>query len=477
MKNFTLFQRENQEFPLKTIDFNQKSVYTARNIKAALPKELNLMLKREKAQSVFDRASRVLVKGVSSNFRYGGPTETPVMLKGKGARMWDADCNEFIDYRLAWGPIILGHADDRVNRAVHEAIENGIAFAATTELEVMAAEKMVAMVPGLETLRFANSGTEATMHALRVARAYTGREKFIKFEGQYHGAHDYVLFSTASTPLEILGSRRDPIPVQNSSGIPKGIRDYVVSLPFNDFEAVERAVKNHHGDLAAMMIEPVLGNIAGLEPLPGYLEHLRQLCDNYGIVMIFDEVKTGFRLANGGAREIYDVIPDISTYAKSLGNGYAVAAFGGKREVMDVIGPGSVIHNGTFNANGVGMAAANAVLDALAERPVLKELAKRGGRLKRGLAEILTAADLPHQMTGHPNMQGFLLTRQPVTEVRHLVYHDEELYARILGNLHQMGVWAEEDACEPWFLCEAHSDEIIDETLNKFEDAVKISLN
>jgi len=432
-------------------------------------------MKRDKAQAIFDRAFKVLSKGVSSNFRYWGPEETPVLAKGKGGRVWDADGNEFIDYRLGWGPIILGHADDRVNEAVHKAIDNGTTFAATTELEVEVAEKLVAMVPGMEMLRFTNTGTEATMHALRVARAYTNREKFIKFEGQYHGMYDYALFSTAGTPLAAAGSRRSPIAVQMSSGIPKAIRDYVIMLPFNDFEAVERAVKDQHGDIAAMMIEPGLGNVAGLEAEPGYFEHLRKLCNEYGIVMIFDEVKTGFRLANGGAREAYGVIPDLSTYAKSLGNGYPVAAFGGKRDIMDLIGSG-VSHGGTFSSNGVAMAAAKTVLEILDEGPVLAELARRGQRLKSGLDEILNDANIPHQMSGHPNMQGFLITEKPIKELRDLVHHDTGMYRTILGNLYELGVWAEDDAREPWFLCAAHDDAIIDETLNKFEDAVKATV-
>lgn len=434
------------------------------------------MLSREKAQPIFDRAVKVLAKGVSSNFRYWGPEDTPVLARGKGSRVWDADGNEFIDYRLGWGPISLGHADDRVDRAVREAVGNGITFAATTEMEVTVAEKIVAMIPGMEMLRFTNTGTEATMHALRVARGYTGREKFIKFEGAYHGMYDYVLFSTASSPLSAMGSRNNPIPVQNGSGIPKGIREYVITVPYNDFELMERTVKNNWGDIAAMMIEPCLGNIAGLEPAPGYLEHLRALCDEYGIVMIFDEVKTGFRLSNGGARETYGVIPDISTYAKSLGNGYPVAAFGGKREIMEVIGPGSVSHGGTFGANGVAMAAANAVLDILAESPVLENLARRGQRLKSGLDELLSEYGVPHQMTGHPNMQGFLIAEKPIKEVRHLAHHNADLYASILDNLYELGVWAEDDAREPWFLCAAHTEDVIDETLNKFEDAVKMTV-
>lgn len=431
------------------------------------------MINREKSQTIFDRAMNVLAQGVSSNFRYWGPKETPVIAKGKGAHVWDADGNKFIDYRLGWGPIILGHADDRVNQAVAKGVLKGTTFAATTELEVETAEKLKKMVPGMELLRFTNTGTEATMHALRVARGYTGKEKFIKFEGQYHGAHDYVLFSTASSPITKMGSRSNPIPVQNGIGIPNKIREYVIMLPFNDFEAVEKAVQAQHSDIAAMMIEPCLGNIAGLEPVDGYLEHLRKLCDEYGIVMIFDEVKTGFRLSKGGARETYGVIPDISTYAKSLGNGYPVAAFGGSKKVMSVVGSGKVTHAGTFGANGSSMAAAKAVLNILEETPVLNDLAKRGDRLKTGLDKILSEADIAHQMSGHPNMQGFLLADKPVKEVRDLVHHDAEMYSKIMTHLYNNGIWAEDDAREPWFLCAAHTDEIIDETLNKFEDAVK----
>ena len=432
---------------------------------------------RKKSQPIFNRALNVLVKGVSSNFRFLGENETPIIARGKGARIWDADGNEFIDYRLGWGPIILGHADERVNQAVADHLENGTTFAATTELEVIVAEKLVNMIPGMEKLRFTNTGTEATMHALRTARGYTNKEKFIKFEGQYHGAHDYVLFSTASSPISAMGARTSPIPVQVGSGIPDKIRDYVYCLPFNDFDAVEQCVKDHHGDVAAMFVEPCLGNIAGIEPEDGFLAHLKTLCNEHNIILVFDEVKTGFRLANGGAREAYGVIPDISTYAKSLGNGFPVAAFGGKGEVMDVIGGGSVTHAGTFGANGVSMAAANAVLDILSESPVLENLAERGKRLKAGLDQVLTDADVPHQMSGHPNIQGFLITEKPVKEVRDLAYSDDAMYEAIMNNMYDRGVWVENDPREPWFLCEAHSDEIIDETLNKFQDSVQAAIH
>ena len=431
---------------------------------------------RDISQPIFDRALDVLVKGVSSNFRFLGEKETPVIVKGKGASVWDADNNEFIDYRLGWGPIILGHADDRVNQAVAEHLENGTTFAATSELEVIVAEKLVKMVPGMEKLRFTNTGTEATMHALRTARGYTNKEKFIKFEGQYHGAHDYVLFSTASSPISAMGARTSPIPVQVGSGIPDKIRDYVFCLPFNDFDAIEQCVKDHHGEVAAVLVEPCLGNIAGIEPKDGFLDHLRSLCSDHNIVLIFDEVKAGFRLSNGGARDTYGVIPDISTYAKSLGNGLPVAAFGGKAQVMDVIGGGSVTHAGTFGANGVSMAAANAVIDILNETPVLKDLADRALRLKKGLDQILTDADLSHQMCGHPNIQGFLITEKEVHEVRDLAYSDDALYEAIMNNMYDRGIWVESDPREPWFLCEAHTDAIIDKTLNIFQESVKAAV-
>jgi len=428
---------------------------------------------REKSQPIFDRALNVLEKGVSSNFRYLGDNETPIITKGKGAYVWDADGNKFIDYRLGWGPINLGHADDRVNQAVAEAIQNGTTFAATTPLEVETAELVKKMVPGMEKLRFTNTGTEATMHALRTARGYTNKEKFVKFEGQYHGAHDYVLFSTASSPISGMGARRSPIPAQVGSGIPDKIRDYIYCLPFNDFDAVEQCVKDHHNEIATIMVEPCLGNIAGIEPQEGFLAHLKKLCDEYNMVLIFDEVKTGFRLSNGGARETYGVIPHISTYAKSLGNGFPVAAFGGSEEVMNVIGGGGVSHAGTFGSNGASMAAAKAVLTILDESPVLENLAERGMRLKNGLDKILTDAGLAHQMSGHPNLQGFLITEKEVKEVRDLVHHDDELYETIMSHMYDRGVWMEDDAREPWFLCEAHTDEIIDETLDKFEESVK----
>jgi glutamate-1-semialdehyde 2,1-aminomutase len=433
-------------------------------------------MKHDKAQAIYQRAVQVIPGGVNSNFRYWGP-DTPVVSKAEGPYIWDADGNRYVDFRLGWGPIILGHSYPAVVERVAEAIKHGTVFAATTELEVQVAERIVRMVPGVDMLRFANSGTEATMHALRVARAHTNREKFIKFEGQYHGMYDYALFTTASANLGVLGSRRNPLPQQMSSGIPRGIREYVITLPFNDFEMVEKTVKEHWWELAAIMVEPVLGNVGGIEPEPGFLEHLRKLCDEYGIVLIMDEVKTGFRVANGGVQEVYGVLPDIATYAKGLGNGFPVAAFGGNKEVMGTLVPGQVSHGGTYTANTVGMVAADVVLELLETQPILDTIARRGQRLKSGLDEILSDAGVPHFMTGLPAMQGFMVSQKPVKELRDLKHHDADFYDTLIMNLMELGVWVEADAREPWFLCYEHSEAIIDETLNKFEDALKTTIS
>src|SRR3989304_3983594 len=294
--------------------------------------------------------------GINSNFRYWGPDDTLVVTHGQGAYIWDADGKRYIDYRLGFGPVILGHGYPAVAEQVSEVIrKEGNIFACTTVREIELAER-VARLTGFDKVRLANSGTEATMHALRIARAHTGREKFIKFEGQYHGMADYFMFSTASTEKGPLGSRRSPINVPSTSGIPKAITNYVTTLPFNDIERLEREVRAVWGDLAAIIVEPIMGNVAGVMPEPGWLQAIRSLCDEYGVVFIMDEVKTGFRIARGGAQEYFGVRADLVTYAKALGNGFPIAAIAGRDEVMMTIEPGRVAHAGTFSGNLVGVA-------------------------------------------------------------------------------------------------------------------------
>ena len=432
-----------------------------------------MSLQGQKTKDFYKRACDVFPYGVNSNFRYWGDDDTIVISRAQGPYMWDADGNRYTDYRLAFGPIILGHAHEPVVNAVSEAIKNGSQFAFTNTLEVEAGER-VKRLTGIDKLRFANSGTEATMHAIRVARAHTGRDKIIKFEGSYHGAHDYVLFSTANTPIETLGSKRSPNAVSVSSGIPRAMADYLIMSPYNDIERIEEIVAQSWHEAAAIIVEPVLGNVAGILPKPGFLEKLRELCDIYGIVLIFDEVKTGFRLANGGAQEYFNVKADLVTYAKALGNGFPVAAFGGKEEVMMTIEPGKMIHTGTFNANAVGMAAVVATLDILEKEPVIDKIFELGTKLSNGIDGILTRAGVPHVMTGVAPMFGFGLgIEADPYDVRDYETADGMLYEHFAFELVKRGVMPELDGKEPWFMCLAHDDEVVNETLTIAEDVAK----
>ncbi|MBM4467223.1 MAG: aspartate aminotransferase family protein [Chloroflexi bacterium] len=423
--------------------------------------------------ALFQKAKQVIPYGVNSNFRYWGDEHTLVVTRGEGAYIWDADENQYIDYRLGFGPVILGHGYPPVVERVAAAIRDGTIFAWMTPLEIQVAER-VARMTGVDKVRLCNTGTEATMHALRIARAYTGRERFIKFEGQYHGVHDYVLFSTASTPPGTMGSRRSPVNVQLSSGIPEGISHYVINLPFNDFERLEETVEARWPDLAAIMVEPLLGNVAGILPQPGWLEEIRELCDYHGIVLIFDEVKTGFRIANGGAQEYFGVQADLATYAKAMGNGFPIAAIGGKESVMMVIEPGKVAHAGTYVGNVVGTAAANATLELLETQPVIETIFQRGQKLMDGIDDILTRAGIPHRVIGLPPIFGLILgTEEEPTDFRAYLEGDAALYERLAMALIERGVMPDSDGREPWFLCYSHGEQEIAETLTAFEDAVK----
>jgi glutamate-1-semialdehyde 2,1-aminomutase len=423
--------------------------------------------------ALYNKARQFMPLGVNSNYRHWGDERTLVVTKGKGAHIWDADGNRYIDYRLGFGPIILGHAYPPVVDRVADAIRQGTIFALTTPWEIQVAERIVRMT-GVDKVRLANSGAEATMHALRIARGYTGRERFIKFEGQYHGLHDYVMFSISGVPVGTLGSRRNPINVQASSGIPEGIRQYVINLPFNDVEMLEETVEARWHELAAILAEPLLGNAASVMPQPGWLEKLRELCDKYGIVLILDEVKTGFRIANGGAQAYFGVKADLVTYAKSLGNGFPIAAIGGKEEVMGVLGHGAVVQGGTYCGNVTGVAAADATLEILENEPIIPSINHRGQRLMEGIHDILTRAGVPHYVTGLPSMFSLLLgVEEEPLDYRAYCQGDDALYQRLVLALMDRGVLPDIDGREPWFLCYQHDDQVVSDTLTAFEDAVK----
>lgn len=417
------------------------------------------------------RAQEIIPLGVNSNFRFWGNGVTPYVQKAKGAYLWDVDGRKYIDYRMAFGPIILGHSYDDVDSKVIEEIQNGVLFAMTSELEVAVAEMIIEMSPAVEMVRFACSGTESTMHAIRTARAYTGRELILKFEGNYHGFHDHTLWSTYA-PVDAYGNRRSPIPVPASSGIPKAMRDFIITLPFNDSEGLERVMRSYGEQIAAVITEPCQGNCAAINPQDGFLELIRKKTEEYGCVFILDEVKTGFRIANGGAQEYYHIKPDLVTYAKALGNGYPIAAFGGKREIMSIIGQG-VAQGGTYTNNKPGVAGAYATLSLLKSKPVLKTIEVRGQRLMDGLKEIFEENDLQAVFTGYPAMFSFSLGVDVVTCQRDWANSDHDMYLRLADKAIERGVMPDHDAREPWFLCYEHSEADIDETLNIYAEIVK----
>lgn len=424
-----------------------------------------------KSQSLQKRAQAVLPLGVNSNFRYWGDGLTPYVSRAKGAYLWDVDGRRFIDYRMAFGPIILGHAYDEVDAKVMEEIKDGVLFAMTGELEVEVAEMIAEMAPAVEMVRFACSGTEATMHAVRVARAYTGRDIILKFEGNYHGFQDHTLWSTYA-PVETYGNRRSPIPVPASSGIPKSMRELIITLPFNDFEGFERVMRSYGEQIAAVITEPCQGNCGAIEPQTGFLELIRKKTEECGIIFILDEVKTGFRIANGGAQEYYRVKADLATYAKALGNGYPVAAFGGKREIMSIIGHG-VSQGGTYTNNKPGIAAAYATLELLKTQPILESIRKRGKRLMDGLKDIFEDNDIPVVMSGYPAMFSFALGVEAVTCQRDWAKSEHAMYLKLVEMAIERGVMPDHDPREPWFLCYQHSEADIDETLNVYAEIVK----
>jgi glutamate-1-semialdehyde 2,1-aminomutase len=368
--------------------------------------------------------------------------------------------------------VILGHGHPAVHDAVHRRDESGLVFALPHEQETRVARMIRSMVPCAEFVRFANSGTEATMTAIRIARAVTRRERIVKFEGAYHGAHDAVLFST-DPPMEGIGPPEHPTAVPKGGGIPKRLAELVVVQRFNQSEQIEATFAEHGAELAAVIVEPVMGNAAVIPPAPGFLQTLRKLCDSYGTLLLFDEVKTGFRIAPGGAQEIYGVSPDLATLAKSMGNGYPVAAIVGRRRVMQEIGPGRVVHGGTYSGNRLSLTAVEATLGYLQEHPVFDHLRRYGTALMKGIDDALTDRAIAHVVQGHPAMFQWILTDRPVQEYRDLDRVDSARFQRIQFELLHRGVMIDEDFGEPMFTCFSHDELDLNNTIEAFDQAIR----
>ena len=423
----------------------------------------------ERSHKHFQKAVGRLPLGVASNFRYWGEDATIYIARGQGARVWDIDGNEYVDYRLGYGPAILGYADPRVEDAARAGMEVGGVFALATEREFTVAERICKMVPSAELVRFSNSGTEAVMAALRLARAYTGKDSYVIVEGGYHGLFDSVLWYTAVEDWAEGGGEPELVPY--GEGVPMLLKQLVHQVPLNDANKLEDVLKKHGDDIGAFLIEPIMGNCCGITADAQYVKDVRALCDKYGVVMIVDEVKTGFRVARGGVQELMGVEADLCTFAKAVANGYPISVLAGREDIMRKIGNG-VAHGGTYTAHSVSLAAAEKTLEILDETSALDDIAAYGRAMQSGMSEILGRHDIPHSFVGHPSMGGLFFSETPPSNYRDWKDSDYTFYDTLAPVMHDLGVLCEPDSREPWFVSAAHDEACLAQTLEAFEAAV-----
>ena len=420
----------------------------------------------------FKRAVKRLPLGVASNFRYWGEERTIYVRHGKGARIVDLDDNVYVDYRMGYGPAILGYADERVDAAARAGMEVGGVFALSTERELTVAERISKMVPAAELVRFSNSGTEAVMAGLRLARAYTGKDDYVILDGVYHGLFDAAMLFT---PMDKWSQVGDPEVKPYSEGVPVSGRSFAHFVQANDANQLEDVFKRQAHRIACLLIEPIMGNCLGIAAEPEYLRAARELCDRYGVVLLIDEVKTGFRVARGGVQELYGVKADLCTFAKAMGNGYPISVLAGREEIMRKIGRG-VAHGGTYTAHSVSLAAAEKCLEILDETDALERIADFGTRLRNGMRSVLNARGIAHSFVGHPSMTGLYFAQSPPRNYRAWKSSDYSFYDAMAQVLHDEGVLCEPDSREPWFISAAHDDSCLSDTLGAFEIAVDATL-
>ncbi|HMB58820.1 MAG TPA: aspartate aminotransferase family protein [Xanthomonadales bacterium] len=427
----------------------------------------------ERSNAHFRKASRKLPMGVSSNFRYWGEEKTLYVDHARGARLWDIDGNEYIDYRLGYGPNILGYADPRVDEAAREGINVGGVFALSTELEYDLASRISKMVPAAEMVRFSNSGTEAVMAALRLAKAFTGKDSHVIVEGGYHGVFDSVLwYSNIEEWDPAMGA---PNVEPDSDGVPIMLKKLAHFTPLNDANHLEHLLKKHGHEIGAFLIEPIMGNCCSITASREYLLDARALCEKYDVVMIVDEVKTGFRVARGGVQELIGFKADLCTFAKAMGNGYPISAVTGRKDIMMQVADG-VTHGGTYTCHSVSLAAAAKTLEILDETPALETIARYGDAMNAGMSKILSARNIPHCFTGHGSMSGLFFNETAPTNYRDWLDSDYTFYDTMAPKLHDRGILCEPDSREPWFVCEAHDQKCLEDTLRGFEQAIDETL-
>lgn len=426
---------------------------------------------REKSTQLFAEAQKYIPGGVNSPVRaFKSVGGNPVYIaKGEGSRIFDVDGNSYIDYIGSWGPLILGHAHPRVLAAITEVAALGTSFGAPTERETEMAKLVCELVPSVDVVRMVNSGTEATMSALRLARGYTKRNKIMKFEGCYHGHADSLLIK-AGSGVATLG-------LPDSPGVPEGTALNTITVPYNDLDSVKLAFETFGDDLAAVIVEPIGGNMGVVPPLPGFLEGLREITAKYGTLLIFDEVMTGFRVALGGAQQLYGITPDLTTMGKVIGGGLPVGAYGGKREIMQQIAPaGPIYQAGTLSGNPLAMAAGLTTLQELSKPGVYEYLEKMSARLGEGLAENARKLGIPHTMNRIGSMVCLFFTDTPVINYETAKTADLERFSAYFSNMLDEGVMLPPSQFEGMFVSLAHTEEDIEHTIEASYRAMQKTL-
>jgi glutamate-1-semialdehyde 2,1-aminomutase len=419
----------------------------------------------ERSTELFERAQLVIPGGVNSPVRaWRGVGGSPRFIqRGQGSRLYDVDDNEYIDYIGSWGPLLLGHRHPEILAAINEALTRGTSFGAPTELEIELAETIREMVPSMEMVRLVNSGTEATMSALRVARGFTKRDITIKFEGCYHGHVDSLLVK-AGSGVATLG-------LPDSPGVPKGFSDTTVTVPFNNLEALEQAFRNHSGKIAAVIVEPVCGNMGCIPPAAGFLEGLRTITEQHGALLILDEVMTGFRVASGGAQSLYNVNPDLTTLGKVIGGGLPIAAYGGRKDIMSYIAPsGPIYQAGTLSGNPLAVGAGLAMLRHIQAHPEIYDtLNDATGRLAACAPENVTVNRIGSMMT-------WFFTTENVTDYDSAKTSDTVRFGKFFHAMLERGIYLPPSQYEALFVSTAHSEADIDRTVEAAKESFAIAL-